>query len=104
MKTIGDKKKERDNMKKIKWIEREYLPIPRDQDRYTMELEVPVGAEFVGVQHNARMLVMLLHGNNTLPYKNERRTVIRVKDGELVDKEGTRYIGSDGMWHLFEIL
>lgn len=91
-------------MKEMKWIEREYLPIPSDQDRYTMELDVPVGAEFVGVQYDARMLVMLLHGGTTLPYKTERRTVIRVKDGELVDKEGTRYIGSHAMWHLFEIL
>lgn len=91
-----------------KCIMREFLPFP-DQERYTIEFDAPMGAEFVGVDHDGKVLLMLVrsaivehferHGKAT-----ERRTVIRVKDEATVDSKTTRYIGSDGMWHLFEIL
>jgi hypothetical protein len=91
-----------------KCIMREYLPMP-DEDRYTVEFDAPYGAEFIGVQNDAKIVLMLVrsavvehferHGQAT-----QRRTVIRVKDEGVVDSKSTRYIGSNRAWHLFEIL
>ena len=77
-------------------------------EKMRFEIEVPVSAEFVGAQHDALILVMLVRewvepGIKNKEEKVEKRMVLRVKDGMSVEYLGTHYIGSDNGWHLFEV-
>lgn len=89
--------------KHMKRIERIELQFPGKGDIEKFEVSVPAAAELVGVQHDATILVVLVRDwtadlNATVKY-----TVLRVKDGVKVEEAGTRYIGTNGEWHLFEV-
>ena len=98
--------------KNMKWIERIDLKSEKEYDGgpRRFDIEVPVGAEFIGAQHNATILVMLVRdrwGARNLDRSNrnmEKRSVIRVRDGAMVVESESRYIGSHNMWHLFEVM
>lgn len=93
----------------MQWVERMGLSDFSPIEKVYSVLEVPVGAEFIGVQHDATILVMLIRdrfgskppglGNRNL----EERTVVRVSDRMMFEEKGTRYIGGDNKWHLFEV-
>ena len=93
----------------MKWIERLGLDYTVLEDRMRFEIMVPMGAEFIGAQHDATILVMLVRDrygarSSSRKYKNtEKRTVIRVKDGVMIVEDESRYIGSSNGWHLFEV-
>lgn len=103
---------------KKKWIERlrfDYTVLEGytgSEAKMRFEIEVPIGAEFIGAQHDATILVMLVRdrfgaenpGGSGRIMTMEKRVVIRVKDGVMIEEKGSRYIGSDGGWHLFEVL
>lgn len=95
----------------IKWIERLELRSEKEYDGSPMRfvIHVPKGAEFIGAQHNATILVMLVRDrfgarNPGRSNRNlETRAVLRVKDGAMIEESASRYIGSDNGWHLFEV-
>ena len=93
----------------MKWIERMGLGRFDEIDKMRFEIEVPKGAEFIGAQHDATILVMLVRDrfgarNPGRSNRNvEERTVIRAPDRMMLVEEESRYIGSDNGWHLFEV-
>jgi hypothetical protein len=94
----------------MKWIERMGLGRIYDEiEKTRFDIEVPKGAEFIGAQHDATILVMLVRDrfgprNPGRSNRNlEKRSVLRVKDGMMIAEEESRYIGSDNGWHLFEV-
>lgn len=95
--------------KNMKWIERLGLARIDEMDKMQFEIEVPVGAEFIGAQHDATILVMLVKdrfGARNLDKSNknmETRAVLRVKDGVMIIEDESQYIGSSNGWHLFEV-
>jgi len=99
--------KSRENMK---WVERLGLGRIFDEiEKTRFEIEVPKGAECIGAQHDATILVMLVRDrlgarSSSRKYRNmEKRAVIRVRDGAMIEEKGSRYIGSSNGWHLFEV-
>lgn len=100
--------KEVKSKENMKWIERMGLGRIYDEiEKTRFDIEVPVGAEFIGAQHDATILVMLVR-SRFMPKMHrqkstEKRAVIRVKDGMMIREKGTQYIGSDNGWHLFEV-
>lgn len=77
-------------------------------DKMRFEIEVPATAVFIGAQHDATILVMMIRewvelGAKRKDEKMEKRTVVRVKDGVSFEYLGNHYIGSDNGWHLFEV-
>lgn len=99
----------------MKWIERMGLAHIEGLDKMQFDIEVPMGAEFIGAQHDATILVMLVKDrfgarNPGRSNRNmEKRSVLRVKDGMMIKdmraphENESRYIGSDNGWHLFEV-
>jgi len=96
----------RENMK---WIERLELKGTEGKNIERFVIHVPMGAEFIGAQRNATILVMLVRDRSGArnPGRSNRnretRAVLRVRDEMMIAEEESRYIGSDNMWHLFEV-
>lgn len=91
----------------LKWIESVGLVCPRSKEGPEfINVIVPAGAEFIGIQHEgfSTVLVMLVHGKKDEQKDREGRTVVRVVDGTKLVGDESRYIGSDGKWHVFEVL
>lgn len=91
---------------------RQFAPL----EKMRFEIEVPgstgslgTRTEFVGVQHDATILVMLVREwveegtEHKKDEKTEKRIVVRVKDGMSIEYLGNHYIGSDAGWSLFEV-
>lgn len=96
--------------KNMKWIERLGLGRIHDEiEKTRFDIEVPMGAEFIGAQHDATILVMLVRDrygarSSSRKYRNkEKRVVLRVKDGMMIVEDESQYIGSSNGWHLFEV-
>lgn len=94
----------------MKWIERlELRRIDEEKNIEKFTIHVPKGAEFIGAQHDATILVMLVRDrfgarNPGRSNRNlEKRVVLRVRDGVMIAEKESRYIGSSSMWHLFEV-
>lgn len=96
-------------------IERVGLKQTFPLEKMRFEIEVPwsdgllgTRTEFIGVQHDATILVMIVKewiepGGAPNKEKTEKRTVVRVKDGMIIEYLGMHYIGSSNAWHLFEV-
>ncbi len=93
----------------MKWIERLGLAEVFTIEKIRFEIEVPAGAEFIGAQHDATILVMLVRDrfgarNPGRSNRNmEKSVALRVKDRMMIAEEESRYIGSSNQWHLFEV-
>lgn len=96
-------------------IERLELSRISRRDKELFKVRVPWGegmlgtrTDFIGVQHDATILVMQIRewielGDAPKKGKTEERMVMRVKDGTSIEYLGNHYIGSDGGWSLFEV-
>lgn len=98
------------NTMNMKWIERLELRGIEKKNIERFVIHVPKGAEFIGAQHNATILLMLVRdrfGARNPGRSNrimETRAVLRVRDGMMIAEKESRYIGSHNMWHLFEVI